>query len=238
MLTQANHWIEIVGTAMDALLLCRVLLLRLQRVYLFITLACLLSVFFDVVSLWLRADETGALHVFLYSRFIYAVVFPLVAWDVFEEMKSQVAKLRRLAVGRLVSGLLLASVFGFLVSTMAESTQENGEPATLGVIGLILWAGSTTAALAFLLTLHRAIRVQKLERPHNTSVWLAYWELTLVGEVLECFFFLAASLLKKTGVDVVDILFNTYGIAITGWCIFKLRALPSDLTSERANASL
>jgi len=238
MLTQAGHWIEVVATGIDALLLCRVLLLRLQRVYLFITLACVLSVFFDVVALSLRGDSNGSLRVFLYSRFLYAILFPLVAWDVFEEMKPQIAKLRRLAVGRLISGLLLASVFGFMVSTLAETTDASGESMALPTVGLILWAGSTTAALAFLWTLHRGIKMQKLERPHNTFVWMAYWELSLIGEVLACFFFLTAPLLKKMGVDALDILFNMYGMAITAWCILKLRALPSDVTSERANASL
>ncbi len=238
MLTQANHWIEIAGAAVDALLLCRVLLLKLQRVYLFITLACLLSVFFDVVEVSLWSDSGAAFRVFLCSKFINAFLFPLVGWDVFEEMKSQVSKLRRIAVGKLISGLFFAAVFGFLLALFATPSETNGEPSMLFTVGVVLWAGSSTATLAFLWTLHRAIRAQNMARPNNTFVWLIYWQLVLVAEVLSCFSLLIVFLFRNPmTADVVDLVFDVYGIALTGWCILKLRAVPSGVPSAPANAS-
>src|SRR3982751_582503 len=100
MLHQASHWTEIAGIAVSALLLCRVLALRLHRVYLFITLVCLLDLLFGGIELWLGDRSQASSRIFLYSRFVYAFVYPMVAWDVFEEMKAQVGKLRRLAIGR------------------------------------------------------------------------------------------------------------------------------------------
>lgn len=238
MLSGASHWIEIAGTAADALLLCRVLLLKLQRVYLFITLACLLEVFFDCIALWLGTDSNESLRVFIYSRFLYAFLFPLVGWDVFEEMKSQISKLRRIAAGKLMSGLFFATVFGFLLSMFAAPAQNNGEPSLVATLGLVLWAGSSTASLAFLWTLRRAIRAQNLERPNNTFVWLVFWQLFLLAQVLYCFCSLVVPFFKNSAAEILDIVFNTYGIAIVGWCILKLRALPSDVPSAPASASL
>src|SRR5579875_1216112 len=103
MLNQVNHWMDFVGTAVDCALLLRILLLRLHRTYLFITLAAVLAVFFDGILLWLGPDSREFSRVFIYSRFLYIVVFPAAAWDVFEEAKGPVASLRRLGMRRLVS---------------------------------------------------------------------------------------------------------------------------------------
>ncbi|MBV9084584.1 MAG: hypothetical protein JOZ62_18065 [Acidobacteriaceae bacterium] len=239
MLTQANHWMEIVGSAVDALLLCRVLLLRLQRVYVFITLACVLSVFFDVVELSLRSDSRAGFRVFLCSKFIDAFLFPLVGWDVFEEMKSQISNLRRLAVRRLISGLFFASIFGFLVVAFGAPSESGGEPSLLATVGLVLWVGSATATLAFLWSLDKAIRAQNLARPNNTFVWLIFWQLALAAEVLSCFSLLLVALSRNSATaDIMDLVFATYGIVITGWCILRLRAVPSSVPSAPANASL
>ena len=238
MLTQADHWLEFAGTAVDLFLLCRVLLLRLQRVYLFITLACLLSVFFDVVHLSLYADPKGDSRVFVFSRFLFALIFPLAGWDVFEEMKPQIAKLRRVAIGKLISGLFFASIFGFLVSLFAQSTDTvNGGFGMLAILALVVWAGSSTATLGFLWTLHRATRAQNLERPHNTFVWIVFWELSLLAEVLSCFGFLVIPP-RSIAFDIINLLFLAYSIAITIWCILKLRSVPSNVPSAPANASL
>lgn len=225
-------------TAVDALLLCRVLLLRLQRVYVFITLACVLSVFFDVVELSLWSDSIAAFRVFVCSKFINALLFPLVGWDVFEEMKSQISTLRRLALGRLISGVFFAAVFGFLLALLKAPTGAGGESFLLATVGLVLWAGSSTATLAFLWTLRKAIQAQNMTRPNNTFVWLIFWLLALVGEVLSCFSLLLVFVRNPAIGDVVDLAFATYGIVITGWCILKLRAVPSGVPSAPAKASL
>jgi len=241
MLTQATHWLEIVAIALDVILLGRLLLLRLYRLYVFITLACVLAVFFDAVVLWLDADLKSAGMVFIYSRFLYAFLFPLIAWDVFEEVKAQVAKLRRLAIIRLVSGLVFACLFGFIVTAFTDTADASGTPSSdsspLTTLGLIFWAGSSTATLAFLWTLHRQTRAQKIDLPNNTYVWMLFWELSLLYEVFYCFWLLSYSLLKSTA-PYVELLFFVYGIAITAWCVFKLRAVPASVPSAPANAGL
>ena len=237
MLTQANHWLEFVGTAVDAILLGRVLLLKLYRSYVFITLGCVLAVFFDAVALWLQPDSKSSANVFIYSRLLYSFLFPLIAWDVFEEMGAQIAKLRRLAIVRLISGLLFACLFGVMVSLFVDTNDPNGDSAVVPTLGLLLWAGSSTATLAFLWTLHRQTRAQKIELPNNTYVWLLFWQLSLLAEVLTCVWFLVASLVKNHAVEAgISLLFLLYGIAITAWCVLKLRAIASSVPSAPANA--
>ena len=137
MLHQTSHWIEIASLAVGALLLCRVLLLRLYRVYLFITLACLLDLLFGGVFFWLGDGSQANDRVFLYSRFIYALVYPMAAWDVFEEIKTQVGKLRRLAIGRLISGLFFAVIFGLIMAAFTDTGDANSESIVLSTLALI-----------------------------------------------------------------------------------------------------
>lgn len=237
MLTEANHWIDIVGTVLDGLLLCRVLLLKLHRIYVFITLACLLSLFFDVVLLWLGPTSVESERVFLYSRFLYAVLFPAIAWDVFEEIKSQISKLRQLAIRRLISGLLLASMCGLIVSAFAD-TDPNGPPLRLATFAVVLWAASSTASLAFLWNVQKVLRTQKFDLPNNTFVWLTFYELTFAYEILSCFFLISAALLKPPITDGIQMLLSIYDILITGWCILKLKTLPTGVSSAPQKASL
>src|SRR5947209_14634311 len=139
MLEQSTHWFEIAGTALDGLLLLRVLQLRLHRVYAFLTLACGLALFFDGVGLWLGTESEENMRVFLYSRFLYTFIYPLVAWDVFEQMSDQIGKLRRMAMGRLISGLVLTFVIGLLIAGSADSGDSSSGDTTMSAIAVILW---------------------------------------------------------------------------------------------------
>jgi hypothetical protein len=236
MLNQATHWIEFLATAADVLLLCRVLQLRLQRFYLFITLACVLSVLFDAVSLALHNDSRGSFQVFLYSRFLYAVVYPLVAWDVFEEIGSQIARLRRFALTRLISGLLFVTMFGFIMGAFFQSSDDSASPLVI-TMALVLWAGAATAAFAFLITIHRVLRSQPLGLPNNTRVWLLYFEISFAVEALYCFTTVLLQGVRVNWVpDAVSIVFMLFGTGLTAWCIWNLRALPKSLSSARETA--
>jgi len=239
MLHQANHWTEIAGIALSAVLLCRVLALRLYRVYLFITLACVLDVLFDGIVLWSGEGSQASIRIFIYSRFIYAFVYPMVAWDVFEEIKNQVGKLRRLAIIRLISGLFFAVIFGLIMAASLDFENTNGESAVTYTLALVLWAGATTASFAFLLTIYRVLRNQPITRPNNTNVWMYYYGLSFLLEVVSCFVWLAVPLTKsETAKDALDIAFTVFGIVLTSWCILKLRAITSDLPSAPENAPL
>jgi hypothetical protein len=237
MLAQANHWLEIVNLATDVVLLCRILLLRLHRVYAFITLACVLAVFFDAVDFWLRPGTPESVPLVIYTRFLYAAVYPLVAWDVFEELTPRIGKIRRLAIRRLISGLIFATMIGLIASTWV-GTNEPTEPAFETTFGMVLWASSSAASLAFLWTLHRLLRLEKIERPNNTSVWLIFWELSLLADIVGCFSGYTVQVFggKPAAEDALEFIFLIIGIAITAWCIVKLRALPPDVSSAPADA--
>ena len=236
MLDQVNHWMQLAATAADCLLLLRILTLRLYRTYSFVTLAAVLAVFFDAVLLWLGQESREFTRVFLYSRFLYAFVFPAVAYDVFEEAKGQVAKFRRLGIQRLISSIILAAIFGFIVAGFAGTEQEHQADATLATVALVVWAASSTASVAFLWSMRRVIRIQKIEMPRNTSVLVVFYGLAFSIEVLSCLYAIAGPLLNTAVSGIIELTVNIFGIAITAWCILKLRAMPSDMQSEPQNA--
>jgi hypothetical protein len=237
MLRDVNHWLQIAGTAVDALLLARILLLRLHRTYLFITLACVLAVFFDGVELWLGAESREFGRVFVYSRFLYAFVYPVAAADVWEEVKGQLSRLRRVGIIRLSSSLLLATIFGLIVSSFASS-DDNGD-VLVTTFAVVLWAASSAASLAFLWSMRRVTIAQKIELPHNTSVWLTFWGLSLLGEVIACFLVIIVPLFRASIMDALDLLLNCYGILIALWCVWRLRGISSSkLPTAPESASL
>jgi hypothetical protein len=237
MLEQSTHWLEIASAALDGLLLLRVLQLRLHRVYVFLTLACGLAVFFDAVGLWLgmTSDENG--RVFLYSRFLYTFLYPLIAWDVFEQIADQIGRLRRMAMGRLISGIVLTSILGLLLASSGDSGDSSNNDAVLGTVAIVLWAGASTASLAFLISVQRVLRAQKIELPNNTFVWMRYFELSLLAEVVNCFSLLVFSFVKSTvTIGVINVVFICYEIAITAWCLLRLRMIQSDVPSAPLQA--
>ena len=238
MLNQANHWLEFVATAIDVILLLRILTLKLHRTYTFITLAALLSVFIDGVMLWLGSDSKEFERVFIYSRFLYGFVFPAAAWDVFEEIRTQVAKLRRLAIFRLISSLILAAIFGFAIVGFAGVEDESGGPGLAPTLAFVIWAAAATASLALLWSMHRAIRAQHIEMPRNTFVWLVFFQLALIGEVFACLFTISGPLLSADIRELLAFILSLYGVAITVWCVLKLKAIPSDLRSASEKANL
>ncbi|HEY7212449.1 MAG TPA: hypothetical protein VH477_19390 [Bryobacteraceae bacterium] len=235
MFAQLNHWIFIAVTAVDAILLLRVLQLKLHRTYLFITLACALTVFFDGVALWLGPESNENLQVFLYSRFLYVFILPAAAYDVWEEVKTQIAQIRKLAALRLVASLTLASIFGLIIAAVAG--REEGGDALFDTFAIILWAAASTASLAFLWSMHRVLAAQKITTSGNTAVWLVYFQLLLAAEVLTCFLLIAGRAFSTVVIDSLEFSLNLYQISITIWCTWKLRGIASGVPSTPENAN-
>lgn len=237
MLSQLNHWIEIAGVAADAMLLLRILQLKLHRTYFYITLACALGLIFDFAGVWFGIESRESIRIFLYSRFLYAVIYPAAAYDVWEEVATQVAKLRKFAMLRLAASLTLASIFGLFIASFAVS-DDNGGDTLVATFAVILWAAVTTASLAFLWSMHRAVRAQKIVLPNNTAVWLLFYQLLLAGEVGACFLIIIGQQFNTFVTNSLDISLNLYGILIIAWCIWKLKALALDVPSAKEKASL
>ncbi|MFL6352706.1 MAG: hypothetical protein ACJ74Z_12770 [Bryobacteraceae bacterium] len=237
MLSETIHWMQIVGTVADGLLLWRVLALKLHKVYAFIALYCVLELFFDVAAWWLGWQSDESARVYFYSRFLYAALFPAMAWDVFEEIKAQATKLRRLPAARLVSGLFVTGVFACVMFATFEDKDFNGSSGLVDLAGVFLWAGSCSASLVFVWTMYRNTRAQKLELPNNTFVWLIFFMLTLVASILECGVLLFGFKLSTLQQHILTMIFLSYGLALTAWCILRLKAAPSPGTATPENVS-
>jgi len=238
MLNEAIHWMQIVGTIADVLLLLRVLTLRLHRMYAFLTLYCALGVLFDAAAWWLGWQSEESSRVYFYSRFLYAALFPAMAWDVFEEIKPKLSKIRRLPAARLISGLFVTGLFACIMFATLDDKTSNGSSGVGELLGIFLWAGSCSASLVFVWTLYRSIRIEKLELPNNTSVWLVFYILTVIRAILEAALMLFGSRLSPTQSNVVVLAFQSFDLGLIAWCILRLKALPSPGTEEPEKVSL
>jgi len=230
---------EYAAAAIDVALLLRVLALRLQRTYIFLTLACLLTVLFDVAILSLTRDSPERVRVEVYSSLLIAFVFPLAAWDVFEEIANSVAAIRRIAILRTLASLLMVTVFGLV---LASPTFQADDPTALPFIvtlTIIISTGSATGCLTFFWAMRRALRLQKVTLPHNTFVWMVFYALLLGGQIVTWMLWLLEDALplpsSAFAAQFINLCLDTFGVAITIWCAVRLRALPKDLPSASLN---
>lgn len=237
MWTHAINWMQISTTVLEAILLLRVVALKLYRVYLFITLFCALNVLFDAVSCYFGWDSHETENIFIYTLFFFAVLYPFVAWDSFEESKTQIAKPRRLQTFRMVSGLLLTAICALIVGLVVDPTDPQGNSVMFPFMGVFLLTGAASGAAAFLWFLYRYARAQKIVLARNTFVWTVFFMLASALQILDCLEILTRSLLPSLVGDIGGVVLLTLDIALLAWCIFALRAASSDVASsaERAN---
>ena len=230
MLNQISHWMENAAAAVDLVLLLRVLALRLQRTYLFLTLACALAVIFDVADL-LFADQTPRLQI--YSELFVACFFTPAAWDVFEEISVSVAALRRLAMLRTLASFIIISFFGLV---WLSSFTDKDDPTGLAfpfALTMIVSTATSAGCLGFLWIMRRGMQLQKIAVKKNTFVWMTFFALLMAGQLLSWFVLMAEEFLsgpaRENFSPIINMALNSYGMVITIWCALKLRGLQKDI---------
>ena len=243
MFSQVNVWLERVDIAIDALLVLRILGLRLHKTYLFITLAAVLSLFYDAVGLILGSETEQFFRVVILSKFLYAIVFPLAIWDVFEEAKPLVEKTRQTAMSRMIGSLIFITLWGLLIAAFTSS-EDGDQIGYLMRLAVIVWTGSVAAALAFLWVMRKSGKALSWQLPSNTRVWFRYFQLSLILEAVTCTLVLCLPLLKSTGLTMADgmgdvalMIVEIANFAVVGWCVWRLRAVPSNAPGDPVNAN-
>ena len=238
MLDQSIHWMEIIGTVVEGLLLVRILQLRLHQLYLFVTLYAVVNLLVDVVSLAVGSESDAAARIFFYSRFVYAVMYPLAAWDVFEQIKSHITKLRKLHIPRLASGLFLTALLGLILSMNIEDQDLKGTSSSTDFMGLFVWVGAASSSLLFTWHVFRTSRKQNVVFPRNTFVWAIYFIFTFGLAIIDCGFDVAGGLLPHTLLQVANLILISCDLSLAAWCLVNLKPLPPDLSSAPEKASL
>jgi hypothetical protein len=233
MLNQINHWMEYVAAGIDLVLLLRILGLRLQRTYVFLTLAAAVAVVFDVASLRF-AEEVPRVQI--YGELFMALIFPLAVWDIFEEIAVTVAALRRMAMLRTLASLIIMFFFGLIWLTyLGQADDPSG---LLFVLGLSLFVSTCSAAacLSFLWIMRRGLKMQKIQTPRNTSVWMIFYAFSMAGLLAYWFVLIMEEMMSEPVRNAlspgVNLFLNVYGMVITIWCVVKLRGLPKDMAAS------
>lgn len=237
MLDQIVRWMQIVGTFIEFLLLGRMLMLKLQRVYLFLTLYAAVNLLVDASALLVGIESEPGTRIFFYSRFLFAIIYPLAAWDVFEEAKSRISKIRRLHLPRLVSGMFITVLLGAVASIGIEDQDFKGTSSVTDFVGLFVWLGAASTSLLFTWNVFRSSRKTEIAFPPNTSVWAIFFLITFARAVIDCGFDVAGGFLPKGTFQVINMVFTLFDVCLAGWCMMKLRSLPPDARSEPEKAS-
>jgi drug/metabolite transporter (DMT)-like permease len=238
MLKQAVDWAQMVVTVVEALLLVRVIALKLHRTYAFITLYCAVNVFFDGAAWYLGLQSQESERIFIYSLFFFTVLYPLVVWDVFEESKAQVGKLRRLQIVRLVSGMFLTGICALLLGLNLDTTDAKGKSTLAAFLGIFLLTGSASASAAFIWVVRRFVRSQKVAIAHNTIIWMIFFFVIFALAILDCMATIARSYIPDLAGDIVWLVLLLLNLIVLAWCILRLKAIASDVPSTRENAGL
>lgn len=227
MFDQVVQWMEMAGTVAEGLLVCRILGLKLYRIYAFVTLFWVLNFFFDAVSWWLGWKSQETERIAAYSLFLFAALAPFAVWDVFEEVKPQASKLMRLQAIRLVSGVLITAIFGMILAISLDAKDAQGNSVLTNLLGVFFWTGSASACLTFLWFTYRIIRAQNVPLPHNTFVWRTFLLLYLALSIVDSVFIFVRALISVTASNVMAILISLLELALMCWCIIRLKAVPS-----------
>jgi hypothetical protein len=231
MLDQLVHWADIASSVLDLLLLLRILGLRLHRIYSFVTLYCVVNVMMDVADLAVGSGSHQAESLFVYSRFLTVLVFPLAAWDCFEGLPPSLLALRRPQLIRLISGMLLTSVFALLIGSTADDNLSSFD--VTAEVGLIMWLSAAAASLGFVWIMRRLARVQKVPLSPNTATLSLYFVSIFALELLSGVLVVLAQTVKNLA-QILEVVLAVAGIAITAWCILRLQK-PTDAVSSTGN---
>jgi hypothetical protein len=165
-------------------------------------------------ALGLGSDESG--RVFVYSRFLMVVVFPLAAWDCFEGIPAPLQALRRPQLIRLISGMLLTTILALLIGSVGQ------EDAT-AAIAFIVWLSAAAASLGFVWIMRRLARLQKIQLTGNIATLSVFFMLAFALELLDGIGVVLAQGIKAAG-PITEIVLTLAGMAITIWCIVRLRS--------------
>jgi hypothetical protein len=236
MLEQTIDWTQTAGTIAEAIVLLRMLLLRLPRVYTFITLYWAVNLIFDASAWSFGWHSQVTTRIAVNESFVLAILMPFAVWDAFEEFRPSITKIRRVYLSRLFSGLLFTSVLGLILAMGAESSSDNAGPAEF--LGLFLWLGSAMSSLLFTWNVFRATKRQSLSLPRNTYVWCIFFLVTLSRAILDFVLSFLGVYLGQPALGVIQLLLLCVDLVITLWCLLKLRSSEAGTTGAPEQASL
>jgi hypothetical protein len=236
MLVEVTHWVEMAGVVLEALLLVRLTALKLHRVYAFVTLYWAVSLILDSAQWFYGWESKESSQISLYALFLQALLYPLLAWDVFEEMKPLVAVTLRVQASRLISGLIATVFLATLWCFFLQDQFEKQPGAMTEYFALFLWMGSTAASLLFLWTVYRAIRKQGLALPRNTKVWAVLLLVILLTQIVMYLGIASGPFVGLTGLHILDLVAGVIGVALTIWCGVSVRSVPTDVASRPQQA--
>jgi hypothetical protein len=161
---------------------------------------------------------------------------------VFEEIASSMAAVRRVAILRTLTSLLMITFFGVILASPAFRADDPTSLPFVLTLTIIISTGSATGCLAFFWTMRRALRLQELTVPHNTFVWMTFYALLMGSQVVTWLLWVLEDFLEQSSSTIapqlINLVMDTFTIAITVWCAVKLRALPTDMPSASLNENL
>jgi hypothetical protein len=165
-------------------------------------------------------------------------MYPLAAWDVFEEAKSLVSKIRRVHLPRLVTGIFLTLLLGFATSFGIEDQNYKGTSSITDFVGLFVWLGAASTSLLFTWNVFRTARHSDTPIPKNTRIWAVFFLITFARAIIDCAFDVADGLIPHAAFQIIAVVLTSFDLCLVAWCTVKIKPLPPDATPAPEKASL
>lgn len=233
MLLQLLHWAAMAGTVLEGLVLLRMLLLKLHRVYLWLTLYWCLNLIFDVASWYLGFESRQAVMAQIYSWFLFGLVFPLASFNVFEEMDQSFGKLRLLQATRMVSGLSASLLVGAILFAFAAVSDPDVTFLALSPVVIFV---SACASIFFLWKLREVVVRQSLPLPRNTNTWMNVFLVLLACQIIGGLSAFFGEVAPNWFFEGLDLVLNGIGIVAMLWTLLRMRAIPGSAAPAALNA--
>lgn len=225
------------GTVVECLMLVRILLLRLQGVYTFITLYWAVNLIFDIAAWSFGWKSQVTSRIAMYEITLLGAIFPFAVWDVFEESVAVLGKIRRVFLPKLFSGLFFAVLLGFMLAAGVDEQADPGANST-EIFGLFFWLGSALASLVFVWSVVRSTKSDRNNLSANTRVWSVFFLITLLRCVVDFMANLSGPLIGQTALGFVQLTLLLVDICLALWCMLKLRSSQPDANGAPQGAGL
>jgi hypothetical protein len=122
----------------------------------------------------------------------------------------------------------MAPIFALVFSLGVEDSDTGVVSSLLLYFAFFLWFSTALACFLFVLSIFRACRKDKIPITGNTYVWMVFFGVSFLREMIDCFVLNTGRYVGASAVDIINLFLIAVDVALSVWCIVRLRGTRSD----------